>query len=93
MEKNTPENIPAQVRTRPLPLPAEGFVRVRSIITEKGRVGVLPLGRTRWYSGVKSGEFPRGVLIAPRVRAWPVEQIRELLARMGEQAATADTKN
>jgi prophage regulatory protein len=54
-------------------LPEHGFVRERQIL------GVLPFSPNSWRRGVRSGRFPPGILIGPRMRAWPVEQIREIL--------------
>lgn len=57
-------------------LPSEGFVRIGQIIKPSG---VLPLGRTRWYQGIASGEFPRPKKIGS-ASLWEVQDIRELLS-------------
>lgn len=54
-------------------LPQTGFVRLPTILE------VYPISRARWWKGVKDGTLPPGVLLSPRVRAWPVEAIRKLL--------------
>jgi prophage regulatory protein len=40
-----------------------------------------PVGRSTWWAGVKAGRFPAPVKLGPRVTAWPVDAIRELIER------------
>ncbi len=54
--------------------PEVGFVRLPQILA------VFPVGRSTWWSGVKSGRFPQPVKLGPRVTAWRVEEIRAFLA-------------
>ncbi len=48
-------------------LPAEGFVRIWDIIGRKAQNGVaatpgmIPVSRATWYSGVRSGRFPKPI--------------------------------
>ena len=55
-------------------LPEHGFVRLPTILQ------VYPISRAGWWAGVKDGTLPAGVLLSARVRAWPVEDIRHLIA-------------
>jgi len=57
-------------------LPKTGFVRLSSILAPKGPI---PIGRSTWWSGVKSGRFPKPVKLGPRTTAWRVEDIRALI--------------
>ena len=59
-----------------LQLPAAGFVRLRSILAP---TGPIPVGRSTWWAGVKSGRFPKPVKLGPRTTAWKVEDIRSLI--------------
>jgi len=69
-------------------LPAEGYVRVHHIIgcSKRGLKPVIPVSRATWWAGVKSGKFPKGILLSPAIRVWSVESIRELMAEMGRAA-------
>ncbi len=65
-------------------LPETGFLRLPQIIgdpTAKPPIPpVIPVGRSTWWAGVKSGRFPRPVkTLGPRVAAWRVEDIRALI--------------
>ena len=61
-------------------LPADGFVRLPSII---GPGGPIPVSKSTWWKGVQDGRYPRPIKLAPRVTAWRVEDIRALIERGG----------
>lgn len=69
-------------------LPDTGFVRLRQIIGDPKRniTPIIPVSRTTWFDGVKSGRFPAPVRLGPRCVAWRVEDIRALLDSLGEAA-------
>lgn len=59
-------------------LPETGLVRLSSILAPKGPI---PVGKSTWWEGVKTGRFPRPVKLGPRVTAWRTEDIRMLIER------------
>ena len=59
-------------------LPLSGFVRLTSILAPRGPI---PVGRSTWWAGVKSGRFPKPVKLGPRTTAWKVEDIRDLIEK------------
>jgi prophage regulatory protein len=73
-------------------LPESGFVRLTVIIgcRKTGQPGVLPLGPTTWWSGVKDGRFPKPVKLGPRITAWRVEDIRELIDKLSQSPCWRD---
>ncbi len=55
-------------------LPKEGFVRLRHILQ------VLPIGKSTWWAGVRSGRYPQPVrTLGQRITAWRVEDIHNLI--------------
>ena len=44
-------------------------------------VPIIPVGKTCWWAGVKSGRFPAPVRLGSRLTVWRVEDIREFIAR------------
>ena len=42
---------------------------------------IVPVQKTAWWAGVKSGRFPQPVKLSPRVTCWRVEDIRALIAK------------
>jgi prophage regulatory protein len=63
-------------------LPDTGFVRLRQIIGDKkaGIPALIPVGRSTWWKGVKSGCYPAGVKMSARMTVWRVEEIKALIA-------------
>ncbi len=57
-------------------LPETGLLRLASILAP---AGPIPVGKSTWWDGVKSGRFPRPVKLGPRVTAWRAEDIRALV--------------
>jgi predicted DNA-binding transcriptional regulator AlpA len=57
-------------------LPDSGFVRLRAIL---GPIGPIPVGRSTWWAGVRSGRYPSPIKLGPRLTAWRVEDIRALI--------------
>jgi predicted DNA-binding transcriptional regulator AlpA len=60
-------------------LPAVGFVRLPQVLAPNGPI---PVGRSTWWAGVKSGRFPKPVKLGPRTTAWKVEDIRALIQQL-----------
>jgi predicted DNA-binding transcriptional regulator AlpA len=54
-------------------IPETGFVRLSQVLT------VIPIGKTCWWEGVRSGRFPKPVKLSPRCTAWRAEDIRQLI--------------
>jgi len=44
---------------------------------------ILPIGRTTFLNGVKSGKYPKPVKLGERSVAWRSEDIRALIESMG----------
>ena len=65
-------------------LPETGFLRLPNIIGNPNATppipALIPVKKSCWWAGVKSGRFPRPVKLGPRVTAWKVEDIRALIA-------------
>ncbi len=66
------------------PLPATGFLRLSQIVGNKTCTpplpGLIPVCKSAWWAGVKTGRFPKPIKLSPRVTVWRVEDIRELIA-------------
>jgi prophage regulatory protein len=64
-----------------------GFLRLNQIIGNKKSNPVIqpiiPVGKSTWWEGVKTGRFPQPVKFGPRITAWRVEDIRKLIEQSG----------
>lgn len=54
-------------------LPEVGFVRLPDVLK------VYPVSKSHWWAGVKEGRYPKPVKLGPKITAWRVEDIRELI--------------
>ncbi len=63
-------------------IPETGFLRLRQVLT------VIPVGKTCWWEGVRSGRYPKGVKLSPRCTAWRAEEIRQLIKDLSAQPQT-----
>ncbi len=67
-------------------IPETGFIRIRHIIgnptADQPIPAIIPVSKSTWWAGVKSGRFPKPVKLGPRVTAWRVEDIRALIASL-----------
>lgn len=65
-------------------LPETGFLRLPQIIgdpkAEPPIPPIIPVKKSSWWNGVKTGRFPKPVKLGPRITAWRVEDIRALIA-------------
>ena len=64
--------------SHPATLPETGFVRLTSILAPNGPI---PVSKSTWWAGIKTGRFPQPVKLGPRITAWRVEDIRALIER------------
>jgi predicted DNA-binding transcriptional regulator AlpA len=62
-------------------LPETGFVRLSQILGDKrkGITPIIPVSKSSWWDGVKSGRYPASVKLGERTTCWRVEDIRKLI--------------
>lgn len=68
---------------KPSDLPNEGFARLPTILAN------IPVCKSTWWAGVKSGRYPQPVKLGPRTTAWHVEDIRKLITDAGKASNDA----
>ncbi len=64
MKKKIQDSIPQ--------IPETGFLRLKQIVgdQEKGIPAIIPVSKSTWWSGVKSGRYPKSVKLSDRCTAW-----------------------
>jgi len=62
-------------------LPETGYLRLCQIVGDKKHniPPLIPIGKSSWWVGVKSGKYPRPIKLGLRTTVWRVEDIRELI--------------
>lgn len=67
-------------------LPATGYLRLYQIIGDKKQSppipALIPVSKSTWWAGVKSGRYPKAIKLGPRITAWRVEDICALINHM-----------
>jgi len=61
-------------------LPETGFVRLREVL------GFIPVSKSTFWAGIKSGRYPAPVKIGKRCTAWRVEDIRQFIDAASREA-------
>lgn len=68
-----------------------GYLRLSQIIgdpeSEPPIAAIIPVSKSTWWAGVRSGRYPKPVKLSPRCTAWKIRDIQALAERI-EQAAT-----
>jgi prophage regulatory protein len=66
-------------------LPPTGYLRLPQIVGDAKAQppipAIIPVSKSTWWAGVKTGRFPAPVKLGPRITAWRVEDIRTLIER------------
>lgn len=65
----------------------QGFLRLPQVLA------LIPVSKSSWWNGCKSGRYPKPVKIGPNSTAWKAEDIVDLVQRLGnpegQQSKTA----
>lgn len=67
-----------------------GFLRLKAII---GPDGLIPVSRSSWWAGIKSGRFPKPVKLGPRTTAWRAEDIANLIEALSKMEVGNPAEN
>ena len=54
-------------------LPEIGYIRLSVVLT------VIPVSKSTWWDGVRTGRFPKPRKFGPKISAWNVIEIRALI--------------
>jgi predicted DNA-binding transcriptional regulator AlpA len=69
-------------------LPETGYLRLPHILgrpandKEPAIPALIPVCRSTWWAGVKSGRYPQPVKLGARITAWRVEDILALIEQV-----------
>lgn len=58
-------------------LPEAGLLRLSQVLAPNGPI---PVSKSTWWLGVRTGRYPAPVKLGPRITAWRAEDIRKLIA-------------
>ena len=65
------------------------FLRLKQIIgdpkAEPPIQPILPISKSSWWDGVKTGRFPKAIKIGANTTVWREEEIRSLVDKLADQ--------
>ncbi len=64
--------------------PIDGFLRLPQIIGDRKRgiQPIIPVSKSTWFEGCKTGRFPKPVRLGPKTVAWHRSVIAELVEKL-----------
>ena len=69
-------------------LPERGYVRLSQILGNRKAKppipAIIPVSKSTWWDGVKSGRFPQPLKLGTRITVWRVEDILALIQNLPE---------
>ena len=54
-------------------MPSTGYLRVSQVLK------FIPVSKTTWWTGVKTGRFPKAIKLGERITVWDVKDIRNYI--------------
>ncbi|MBS6830097.1 MAG: AlpA family phage regulatory protein [Desulfovibrio sp.] len=60
-------------------IPKVGFLRLPQVLQ------LVPISKSAWWEGCKTGRFPKPVKLGPRTTVWRAEEVMEFIERIGAQ--------
>lgn len=64
-------------------LPETGFLRLRQILGDPKAIpptpAIIPISKSAWWAGCKSGKYPKPVKLGPRTTVWHASDIYKLI--------------
>jgi len=61
------------------PIPAGGFLRLPGVLQR------IPVSRSTWWMGIRSGKYPKPVKLSQRTSAWRESDIDALCRELGKE--------
>jgi len=66
-------------------LPETGYLRLSQIVgnrrAEPPIPAIIPVSKSTWWEGVKTGRFPKPLKLGERITVWRVEDILALIGK------------
>ncbi len=59
-------------------LPETGFLRLKQILQ------FIPVGKSTWWAGVKSGKYPKPIKLGAKTTVWRAEDIKAFIERLAQ---------
>lgn len=78
-------------------LPQTGYLRLSQILGNPNSTPpippLIPIGKSTWWEGVKTGRFPKPVKLGPRITVWRAEDINRFIEQTNKQIPHNSSQN
>ena len=66
-----------------------GLLRLHHIIGDPSRdiPPIIPISKSSWWAGVKTGKYPKPIKLGPRTTAWRAKDIQALVERINDNGS------
>lgn len=58
----------------------EGFLRLPEVLK------LIPVSKSTWWAGVKSGRYPKSIKLSDRITAWRIDDIKQFMEEMSNSS-------
>ena len=65
--------------------PEIGFLRLRDVIGDKDKPGIIPVSRSSRAEGIAKGRYPRPVKLGERMSAWRIDELNRQWLYLADQ--------
>jgi len=65
------------------------FLRINQIIGDKDRgiTPIIPISKSSWWDGVKTGKYPKPVKLGPRTTVWRLSEVQAVVERINNESS------
>ena len=67
-------------------IPSTGFLRLPQVLA------LIPISKSAWWEGCKTGRYPKPVKLGPRTTAWKAEDIAALVKKLSDPEYAAEDR-
>jgi len=79
------------------PLPETGYLRLNQIVgspkSDPPIPAIIPVSKSSWWAGCKTGRYPAPIKLGPRTTVWRVEDILALVQGTFKPTCAETVKN
>lgn len=68
-------------------LPSTGFIRLSTVLK------IIPVSKSTWWLGVKTGRFPQSIKLSSNITAWRCEDILRLIEDGGAGSSVSNSNH
>ena len=65
----------------------DSFLRLSNILGDERRKipAIIPISKSSWWAGVKSGKYPQPIKLGPRTTVWRASDIQAIIDQFNKQ--------